>query len=145
VDLQCVKEVTMVTTVGRPRLGGTMARRAAAVRAVEVRDWRGYAACRGTAALFYKTDLEEAPEHRITKAKAICTRCPVRPQCAAYALAVAEPHGIWGGFTERERELLLATDWRQWADRRCTQVDVAGLQARLRAIRSAVPEAMCEP
>ena len=126
----------MAITVSRPRLGGTMARRAAAVTAGESRNWRAYAACRGSGALFYKTDLEEAPEHRIIKAKAVCVRCPVRPQCAAYALALAEPHGIWGGFTERERELL-ATDWRRWANSQCTWVDVKGLQAHLRAIRTA--------
>ena len=134
----------MVITVGRPRLGGTMARRAAAVTATEARNWRAYAACRGSGALFYKTDLEMAPEHRIIKAKAVCVRCPVRPRCAAYALALAEPHGIWGGFTERERELLLEADWRRYGNRQCTWVDVSGLQALLREIRAAARQAMAE-
>ena len=64
----------MAITMSRPRLGGTMARRAAAVTATEARNWRAYAACRGSGALFYKTELEEAPEHRIIKAKAVCVR-----------------------------------------------------------------------
>ena len=60
----------------------------------------------------------------------------MRPQCAAHALTVAEPYGIWGGFTESERALLLASGWRRYADRECTWVDVTRLQARLRAIRA---------
>jgi WhiB family redox-sensing transcriptional regulator len=135
----------MGITVGRPKLGGTMARRAASVAAAETRNWRADAACRGIGALFYKTDLEDAPEHRITKAKAVCMRCPVRAQCAAYALTVAEPHGIWGGFTERERELLLQSNWRRLANQRCTWVDVSALQAQLRAMRTAARQAMYEP
>jgi len=100
-------------------------------------EWRSFAACRGINTLFYKSDLDsdEQTRHRVTKAKTLCARCPVRPQCAAYALAVAEPYGVWGGFTESERALLLTTDWRRYADRRCTAVDVANLQARLHAIR----------
>jgi WhiB family redox-sensing transcriptional regulator len=34
-------------------------------------------------------------------------RCPVRAQCAAHALAVREPYGVWGGLTEDEREELM--------------------------------------
>lgn len=102
------------------------------------RDWRGIAACRGIADLFYKSDLDPGDQsrHWITKAKAVCKDCPVRPQCAAYALAVAEPYGIWGGFTESERALLRKIGWRQYADRECTWVDVAKLEASVRAIRA---------
>ncbi len=31
----------------------------------------------------------------------------VRAQCAAHALAVREPYGVWGGLTEDEREELM--------------------------------------
>ena len=100
-------------------------------------EWRALAACRGVATLFYKSDLDsdELTQHRVTKAKMLCAQCPVRPQCAAHALSVAEPYGIWGGFTESERALLLTTDWRRYADRGCTAVDVANLQTRLHALR----------
>ncbi len=37
----------------------------------------------------------------------MCTRCPVRAQCATHALTVREPYGVWGGLTEDEREELL--------------------------------------
>lgn len=33
----------------------------------------------------------------VGKARAVCARCPVRPECLAGATARAEPHGIWGG------------------------------------------------
>jgi WhiB family redox-sensing transcriptional regulator len=121
---------TISSTAGRPRLSAAPRRHA--------RQWRTLAACVSDGTLFYKSDLdsEHQPRHRVTRAKAVCNGCPVRPQCAAYALAIAEPHGIWGGFTESERARLLATGWRQYADRWCTRVDVVQLQARLRAIRA---------
>jgi len=124
---------TISSTTGRPRPGG-------AARGRDVPQWRALAACGGVATLFYKNDLdndERQSPHRVTKAKAVCKACPVRPQCAAHALTVAEPFGIWGGFTESERALLLATGWRRYADQRCTWVDVAQLQARVRAVRAA--------
>jgi WhiB family redox-sensing transcriptional regulator len=31
----------------------------------------------------------------------------VRAECAAHALAVREPYGVWGGLTEDEREELM--------------------------------------
>jgi hypothetical protein len=33
----------------------------------------------------------------VAKARSVCARCPVRPECLAGASARAEPHGIWGG------------------------------------------------
>ena len=36
-------------------------------------------------------------------AKAVCSRCPVRAECLAEALANREPFGVWGGLTARER------------------------------------------
>jgi WhiB family redox-sensing transcriptional regulator len=122
---------TIRSTAGRARPGGSAPRR-------DAQQWRTLAACGGDPALFYKNDLDsdEQTGHRVTKAKAVCMRCPVRPQCAAYALAVAEPYGIWGGFTESERARLMTVGWRRYADRLCTRVDVAQLQARLRAMRS---------
>lgn len=39
-------------------------------------------------------------------AKRVCSRCPVRRDCLQFALDNAEPYGIWGGLTERERRAL---------------------------------------
>jgi WhiB family redox-sensing transcriptional regulator len=115
----------------RPRPGTAGPRRV-------VQEWRIFAACGGSAALFYNTDPESKDQtpHRVTKAKAVCKACPVRPQCAAHALTVAEPYGIWGGFTEAERALLRATDWRRYADPQCTRVDVARLEDQVRTTRT---------
>jgi WhiB family redox-sensing transcriptional regulator len=124
-------EASTARSTSRPRLGEGAPHR-------DVREWRAKAACAGVAKLFYKSDLdaEEQSRHRVTDAKAVCKRCPVRPQCAAHSLAAAEPFGIWGGFTESERLLLLKTDWRRYANQQCTLVDVMRLQARLREIRA---------
>ncbi|MGA1479922.1 MAG: WhiB family transcriptional regulator, partial [Candidatus Nanopelagicales bacterium] len=32
--------------------------------------------------------------------------CPVLAQCAAHALAVREPYGVWGGMSEDDREAI---------------------------------------
>ena len=64
------------------------------------RRWRIYAACRGShPALFYDADPASVAE-----AKQVCARCPVRGECAAHALAVAEEHGVWGGLAPDERD-----------------------------------------
>jgi WhiB family redox-sensing transcriptional regulator len=33
----------------------------------------------------------------LERAKALCTRCPIRSQCLAEALDRGEPWGVWGG------------------------------------------------
>lgn len=48
-------------------------------------------------------------------ARRICYRCPVASQCLQWALATAEPHGVLGGQSVRERRAL-ATAMRAWAD-----------------------------
>ncbi|MEV6841199.1 WhiB family transcriptional regulator [Streptomyces sp. NPDC051133] len=41
------------------------------------------------------------------RAKAVCTSCPVRTECLAFALDHRIEYGVWGGMTERERRALL--------------------------------------
>ncbi|MEU3605394.1 WhiB family transcriptional regulator [Streptomyces sp. NPDC035033] len=48
--------------------------------------------------------VEGAAQNR---AKTLCTGCPVRAECLAYALDRRIEHGVWGGMTERERRALL--------------------------------------
>jgi len=73
--------------------------------------WQRQAACRGPVAkVFYPPAAPEPRSERDareTRAKAICRACPVRPECLDYALAIREPHGIWGGLSEIERSRLL--------------------------------------
>jgi hypothetical protein len=68
------------------------------------------ATCKGEdLGLFFGPDAEfvTARREREAKAKAICARCPVRPDCLAYALDTGEAYGIWGGLNEDERRALL--------------------------------------
>jgi hypothetical protein len=41
----------------------------------------------------------------VAAAKALCALCPDRAACLAGALARDEPHGVWGGLTEHERQM----------------------------------------
>lgn len=45
----------------------------------------------------------EADPKGTERAKAICGQCPVRRDCARYALADPDLKGIWGATTERQR------------------------------------------
>lgn len=62
-------------------------------------DWRGLAACRNvdTDIFFPSSDLFS------NRAKLICSTCPVREQCLAWAVATDQRDGIWGGKTAKER------------------------------------------
>ncbi len=39
-------------------------------------------------------------------AKRVCAACTVRSECLEFALETDQPHGIWGGMSERERRRL---------------------------------------
>jgi WhiB family transcriptional regulator, redox-sensing transcriptional regulator len=73
--------------------------------------WQFQAACRGEdSALFFAPshfETRDEKEGREVQAKSICARCPVRPECLEYSLAIRESHGIWGGLNESERRILL--------------------------------------
>lgn len=70
-------------------------------------DWQLSARCRGMdPGIFFHPDGERGPARltRELRAKAICATCPVIAQCAAHALKVHEPYGVWGGLSEDDRE-----------------------------------------
>ena len=46
---------------------------------------------------------EQADWGNIRQAKAMCDICPVKAECAEYAIAAFEPYGVWGGLSARER------------------------------------------
>jgi WhiB family redox-sensing transcriptional regulator len=101
----------------------------------DVWEWQMKGTCRTVdASVFFWSDQTARPmrRRREAAAKAVCARCPVRAQCATYALSTREPHGIWGGFTETERRRLLALGWEDLADRGRGGVDVVRLTARLK-------------
>ena len=70
------------------------------------RDWRQSAACRSADPdLFFPVSASGPAISQIAKAKAICSECPVRRECLAFALTTRQVHGIWGGMSEQERPL----------------------------------------
>ena len=74
-------------------------------------DWQMQGACRGEDPdVFFHPEGERGPARaaRERAAKAICASCPVIAQCAAHALAVREPYGVWGGLSEDDREAIYA-------------------------------------
>lgn len=73
--------------------------------------WQVRAACRGPhATVFFPPQTFERKEDKLareSRARSICATCPVRQPCLDYAVAIREPHGIWGGLNEMERRHLL--------------------------------------
>jgi WhiB family transcriptional regulator, redox-sensing transcriptional regulator len=75
----------------------------AVTRAMQSRAWQGQALCA-------QTDPEAFfPEKggSSREAKRTCMACDVRSQCLEYALERREPHGIWGGLSGRQRNIVL--------------------------------------
>lgn len=108
----------------------------------DIWDWQLLGACRGRdSAQFFHPDGERGTSRnkREAKAKAVCGTCPVRAECAAHALSVREPYGVWGGFSESERLRLLAVGWEDLADRYRTRVDIDRLEARLGKPHKSMP------
>jgi WhiB family redox-sensing transcriptional regulator len=70
-------------------------------------DWWGAAACRSAdPELFFPISSAGLSRSEVARAKEICAGCQVRPQCLGYALAACELHGVWGGTSAEERQLL---------------------------------------
>lgn len=73
--------------------------------------WRVEAACEGADNQVFFPGKGEGGR----KAKAICVKCVVRPECLEYAMKTNQPFGIWGGMSERERRLLRRERLKQFA------------------------------
>ncbi|KQU07138.1 hypothetical protein ASG56_06235 [Rhodococcus sp. Leaf7] len=75
--------------------------------------WQLSARCRGKSSdgFFSPSDLRGAALDRFNAdAKRTCGQCPVMAQCRSYAIESAEPYGVWGGLTAKERALLRSDD-----------------------------------
>jgi WhiB family transcriptional regulator, redox-sensing transcriptional regulator len=74
--------------------------------------WQAHAACRGEKGHDFYPPVtgERRRERRLreTRAKSVCTLCPVRSECLEMALANDEQYGVWGGLTTSERRSLAA-------------------------------------
>ena len=75
--------------------------------------WWSRAAC-ATAdpELFFPISHSGPALGQVTKAKAVCARCQIQPQCLRYALDAGPVQGVWGGLTEEERRRLLRRERR---------------------------------
>lgn len=70
-------------------------------------DWQEHGACRtADPTLFFHPQNERGSSRmrRDRAAKAVCASCPVRVECADYAVRSREPYGVWGGLSEEDRE-----------------------------------------
>jgi WhiB family redox-sensing transcriptional regulator len=91
--------------------------------------WRSAAACRSCDPdLFFPVSSSERAVEQVAKAKEICARCPVQPECLAFALRTRQVHGVWGGMSEEERFRLWRAD-EQGIDRGAGERHLHSLQA----------------
>jgi len=70
--------------------------------------WRESAACRFLETdVFFPIGKTGRAITEIQEAKDVCAGCPVRQACLTFALDTHQGYGIWGGYDEDERRLLL--------------------------------------
>lgn len=65
--------------------------------------WVRQAACAGLPTSYFFSDDPDD----VKLALAVCRPCPVRDDCAAYALAIPILDGVWGGMTEADRRRIV--------------------------------------
>lgn len=66
-------------------------------------DWQDEALCREVEIdIFFPAAAEDH-----TPAKRICRHCPVIDACLNYALETDQRHGVWGGWSPRQRRIFL--------------------------------------
>ncbi len=102
-------------TADEPRVEGAPTAAPRELELVDVADaWELEARCRGAdAGLFFGPNRFEPKRERLAReqrAKEICWNCPALGPCREYALANAEPYGVWGGLGETERRAMLEGD-----------------------------------
>ena len=66
--------------------------------APEYQPWMDLALCAQTDPEIFFPEKGESPRD----AKRVCAECPVRTECAAYAVANKERFGVWGGLSAKE-------------------------------------------
>lgn len=73
--------------------------------------WQEHGSCRDADPLLFFHPQNERGSSRIRRdraAKMVCAGCPVRMECADYAVRAREPYGVWGGLSEEDREHIYA-------------------------------------
>lgn len=70
-------------------------------------NWRHRAVCRDEdPELFFPVGTSGPALLQIAEAKTVCRRCPVSPECLAWAMQHGQSAGVWGGMSEDERRVL---------------------------------------
>ena len=71
-------------------------------------DWAAQAACAGSEVpdQFFPEQDDGSEEAALR----LCAGCPVRVPCLHHALLNRERHGVWGGMTADERDILVYGD-----------------------------------
>lgn len=70
--------------------------------------WWNMAAClTADPELFFPISSTGAGEAHLAKAKAVCSRCPIRQGCLDYAIDSHQAYGVWGGTSEDERRRMV--------------------------------------
>lgn len=67
-------------------------------------DWSDQAACKDKPIEWWFSEHQDIA----AIGKAICHTCPVELACLQHAVRVGEPHGVWGGKSERARRRIRA-------------------------------------
>lgn len=78
--------------------------------------WRERASCASVGGDLWFPE----PTSTAHAAKKICSTCPVKRQCLAYALENNETEGIWAGTSPRERQALRPAP--SWSTERAVEV-----------------------
>ena len=68
-------------------------------------EWRDFAKCKKHPLdiFFFETENGRYSTKKISKAREFCSDCKVQTECLSYALNENIEHGVWGGFSSRER------------------------------------------
>jgi WhiB family transcriptional regulator, redox-sensing transcriptional regulator len=74
-----------------------------------VSSWWDLAACQSAdPELFFPVSAARSAAAEIDRAKAVCASCAISGRCLDYALRTRQAHGVWGGMSEQERQVLVA-------------------------------------
>ncbi|MFF7452150.1 MULTISPECIES: WhiB family transcriptional regulator [unclassified Streptomyces] len=64
-------------------------------------DWLARAACAGMDSRAFFANGMHARE-QVNEARKVCASCPVRPDCANFAIETGERWGVWGAMSQQE-------------------------------------------
>ncbi|MFJ8049858.1 WhiB family transcriptional regulator [Streptomyces luteogriseus] len=64
-------------------------------------DWLEHAACAGMDPRAFFSIGNHA-RAQVNSARKVCATCPVREQCASWAIETGESNGVWGGMSQQE-------------------------------------------